>query len=153
MTVRSDEDGFTLIEVTCAVAIVALLAAIMLPIMPRTTSHPQLESYALEIASLLKADRNAAIRLRSDIATRIDVQSRTLRSGARGEIVRVPDDVSVAFVSATTCRRQRSESAIVFLASGMSCGGAIVLTRFGGGFEIRVAWLTGGVEIVPHHAM
>jgi general secretion pathway protein H len=153
MTVRSDEAGFTLIEVTCVVAIVALLAAIMLPIMPRTTSHPQLESYAVEIASLLKADRNAAIRRRSNIATRIDVQSRTLRSGARDEIVRVPDDVLVTFVSATTCRRQRSESAIVFLASGMSCGGAIALTRLGGGYEVRVAWLTGGVEIVPRHAM
>jgi general secretion pathway protein H len=31
----------------------------------------------------------------------------------------------------------------------MSCGGAIALTRLDFGYEIRVNWLTGGVEIVP----
>jgi len=152
MRVRSDEDGFSLLEITCAVAIVALLAAIMLPIMPRRTSHLQLESYAVEIAALLKADRNAAMRHRRDVATKVDVQTRTLRSGAIDRMIHVPDDVSVTFVLANTCRGQRSESAIVFLASGISCGGVITLTRFGSGYEIRVAWLTGGVEIVPQHA-
>jgi general secretion pathway protein H len=38
---------------------------------------------------------------------------------------------------------------IVFFASGMSCGGVIALTRLGVGYQIRVNWLTGGVEIVP----
>ena len=38
---------------------------------------------------------------------------------------------------------------IVFFASGMSCGGVIALTRLGAGYQIRVNWLTGGVEIVP----
>ena len=31
----------------------------------------------------------------------------------------------------------------------MSCGGAIALTRLGIGYEIRINWLTGGVEVVP----
>ena len=34
-------------------------------------------------------------------------------------------------------------STIRFFASGMSCGGAIALTRLGVGYEIRVNWLTG----------
>ena len=38
---------------------------------------------------------------------------------------------------------------IRFFASGMSCGGTIALTRLGVGYEVRVNWLTGGVEIVP----
>jgi general secretion pathway protein H len=31
----------------------------------------------------------------------------------------------------------------------MSCGGTIVLSRLGAVYEIRVNWLTGGIEIVP----
>jgi general secretion pathway protein H len=31
----------------------------------------------------------------------------------------------------------------------MSCGGVIALTRSGVGYEVRVNWLTGGIEIVP----
>jgi general secretion pathway protein H len=42
--------------------------------------------------------------------------------------------------------------AIQFLPSGMSCGGTIFLSRLGTTLEIRVAWLTGAVEIVPSDA-
>jgi general secretion pathway protein H len=42
--------------------------------------------------------------------------------------------------------------AIQFLPSGMSCGGTIFLSRLGTTLEVRVAWLTGGVEIVPSNA-
>ena len=34
----------------------------------------------------------------------------------------------------------------------MSCGGVIALARPGMGYEVRVNWLTGGVEIVPQEA-
>jgi general secretion pathway protein H len=30
----------------------------------------------------------------------------------------------------------------------MSCGGVVKLTRLGAGYEVRVNWLTGGVEVV-----
>jgi general secretion pathway protein H len=149
---RSKNDGFTLLEVTCVLAIVALLAAILLPAIPRATSRPQLESYAVEIAAMLKADRFAAIRRRIDIATSVDARSRTLRSGTTGQTIHVPQDVDMTLVSATSCQQQSARAAIVFLASGMSCGGSVTLTRFGSGYEVRVNWLTGAVEIVPRHA-
>jgi general secretion pathway protein H len=31
----------------------------------------------------------------------------------------------------------------------MSCGGVVRLTRLGAGYEVRVNWLTGGVDVVP----
>ena len=31
----------------------------------------------------------------------------------------------------------------------MSCGGVITLSRLGIGYEVRVNWLTGGVELLP----
>ena len=54
------EDGFTLLEVVCVVAIISLVAAIILPAIPRGTPRARIEAYALETASLLKADRFAA---------------------------------------------------------------------------------------------
>jgi general secretion pathway protein H len=35
----------------------------------------------------------------------------------------------------------------------MSCGGTIALSRSGVGYQIRVNWLTGGVEVVPVNAL
>src|SRR4030067_181486 len=45
------EGGFTLIEVVCVLAIIALVAAILLPEIPRGTSRSRLQAYALEIAT------------------------------------------------------------------------------------------------------
>jgi len=146
------EGGFTLIEVVCVLAIIAMLAAILLPEIPRGTSRPRLEAYALEIASVLAADRNAAIRHRGAVATEVDAADRSVRSGASSRTIRVPIDVQFDAALASRCNQRESGSIIVFFASGMSCGGVIALTRLGIGYQIRVNWLTGGVEIVPLNA-
>jgi len=143
------EDGFTLLEIVCAVAILAILAAILLPAFPHGTSRARLESYAVDTAALLKADRNAAIRRRMQVATEINAVTRTIRSGATGRVVVVPDDVGFNAVLANRCNQRAAGPTIRFFASGMSCGGAIALTRLGNGYEIRVNWLTGGVEVAP----
>src|SRR4029077_5883294 len=44
------EDGFTLLEMVCILAIIAMLAAVLLPNIPRDTSRPRLEAYAVETA-------------------------------------------------------------------------------------------------------
>jgi general secretion pathway protein H len=143
------EAAFTLLEVVCIVAILAILAAILLPAIPRGTSRARLESYAIETATLLKADRNAAMRRRVQIATQIDAITKTVRSGASGRIVRVPNDVGFDAVLAARCNQRPAGPTIRFFATGMSCGGVIALTRLGAGYEIRVNWLTGGIEVAP----
>jgi general secretion pathway protein H len=147
------EGGFTLIEIVCVLAIIALLAAILLPEIPHGTSRSRLEAYALEIATVLKTDRNAAIRQRVVTATEVDAASRSVRSGASGRAVRVPSDVQFDAAIASRCNQREAGSTIVFFASGMSCGGVIALTRLGVSYQIRVNWLTGGVEIVPLNAL
>jgi len=133
----------------CVLAIVALLAAISLPGLPMATSRPRLEAYAVEVAALLKADRNAALRRRSAVEAVVDAPGRTIRSGSSVHVVRVPDDVAFDALLPQRCNDRPALSTISFFATGMSCGGTIRLTRLGSGFEVRVNWLTGGVEIVP----
>jgi general secretion pathway protein H len=142
------ERGFTLLEMVCVLAIIALLAAVLLPSLPHETSRSRLQAYALQTASLLKADRNAAIRRQIDIATLVDAGTRLIRSGATSDMIRIPDDVHFDALLPQTCNRQAALSTISFFANGMSCGGTIALTRFDAGFEIRVNWLTGRIEIV-----
>ncbi len=125
-----------------------MLAAVLLPRVPLGTSRPRLEAYAIETASLLKADRNAAIRRRAMIAAEVNAMSRVIRSGASGRTVRIPDDVVFQALLPQRCNQRPARSTISFFASGSSCGGAIVLTRHGVGYEVRVNWLTGGVEVV-----
>ncbi|QPF93860.1 prepilin-type N-terminal cleavage/methylation domain-containing protein [Bradyrhizobium commune] len=143
------ERGFALIEILCVLAIIALLAAIILPAIPRSTTRAKLESYAVETATLLKADRNSALRRQVWVATQVDAEARSIRSGVTGQTIRLPRDVVVQATLASRCADRRTGRSIDFFPSGMSCGGVIALARPGMGYEVRVNWLTGGVEIVP----
>src|SRR5437879_13725091 len=89
----ASERGFTLLEMVCVIALVAMVATVLLPFVPRNTSKARLQAYALEAASLLKADRNAAIRRGVDVSTLVDAPSRAMRSGATAQLIRIPDDV------------------------------------------------------------
>ena len=148
----TSEAGFTLLEVVCVVAIISIFAAIIVPAIPRGTSRARVEAFALETASLLRADRNAAIRRRTEVAAVVDAPSRSVHSGASNRMVRLPNDVDVETTLASRCAGRGAGNTINFFESGMSCGGAIVLSRQGTGYEIRVNWLTGGVEIASYRA-
>jgi general secretion pathway protein H len=143
------EDGFTLLEMVCVLAIVGLLAAVLLPSIPRQTSRARLEAYAIEAATLLKADRNAAIRRRLEVTTQVDAGSRSVRSGASGETLRIPEDVRFEALLPQSCNNRLVVATISFFASGMSCGGVIALTHVDTGYEIRINWLTGRIEVAP----
>ena len=144
-----EEAGFTLIETVCSLAIVGLLAALVLPAIPQGTSQARLAGYAVDIAALLKGDRNAAIRNHIAVATTLNAESHTVRSGTRGAAVEIPADVSFEALLAQRCANRPTGSTIEFFPSGASCGGAIAISRHGVGYQIRVNWLTGGVEVVP----
>ena len=146
---RTDaQAGFTLIEVVCVLAIIGLLAALVLPAIPRGTSQERLAGYAVEVAALLKGDRNAAMRSRAQVATSLDAQRRIVISGANASVVEIPADVTFQALLAQRCGDRRVGATIDFFPSGESCGGVIAIARQGVGYEIRVNWLTGGVEVV-----
>jgi general secretion pathway protein H len=131
----------------CVLAIIGLLAAVLLPNIPRQTSRSRLEGYAIEAATLLKEDRNAAIRLRTEVATLVDARQRSVRSGATGATVSVPEDVRFEALLPENCNHRPVMASISFFASGMSCGGAIALTHLDASYEIRINWLTGRIEV------
>src|SRR5258706_6575100 len=50
---RERTSGFTLLEIVAVAAILAMLAAVLLPLAPRGTSRQRLSPFAVETASLL----------------------------------------------------------------------------------------------------
>ena len=140
--------GFTLVEAVCGLAVVALIAAIVLPAIPHGTRRSELSGYAVEIAALLKGDRNAAMRRKAVVTTRLDLERRVVLGGAADARVEIPEDVSFSAVLAERCGGRAVASTIDFFPTGASCGGAIAITRQGFGYQIRVNWLTGAVDVV-----
>jgi general secretion pathway protein H len=149
---RISERGFTLLEMVCVLALIAMMAAVLLPLFPHHTTRARLQAYVLQAAALLKEDRNAAIRRGAGVATLVDAGSRLIRSGSSADMIRIPDDVAFEAILPRTCDHREALSTIRFFPSGMSCGGAVSLARADIGYEIHVNWLTGRVEIVTRNA-
>ena len=143
-----DDAGVTLLEAICVLAIVAMLAMLALPAIPSGTSRPGLEAYALDTAALLKSDRFAAMRGNVQVATTLDSAAQTIRAGASDRAVQIPADVGFDALLPQRCGNRKVEATIDFFPSGMSCGGTIALSRLGVVYQIRVNWLTGGVEVL-----
>ena len=93
------------------------------------------------------------MRRRGVVVAEVDAADRTVRSGSSGRVVRVPDDVVFDALLPERCDGRPALSAISFFATGISCGGTIRLTRMGNWFEVRVNWLTGGVDIVARDTL
>lgn len=146
------ESGFTLLEMVCVLAIISLLAAVLMPLVPHGTSRARLQAYALQAVALLKDDRSAAIRQGVNVATLVDVEKHAIHSGATRHVIRFPDDVRFDALLPKTCARKTSLSTISFFADGMSCGGVLALRRRDEAIEIRVNWLTGRAEVVNRDA-
>ncbi len=143
--------GFTLLEIICVVAIIGMVAAILLPAIPHGTSQPRLKGYAVQIASLLTADRTAAVRRHAVVATDVDALARSVISHASEQAIQLPRDVDMTATLAARCNGRIGGSSIVFFPSGMSCGGIVTIARLGVGYDIHINWLTGGIEIVRRH--
>lgn len=149
----SGEAGFTLLELVCVLALVGLLAAIAMPAFPRGTSPARLEGYGVAVATLLQADRLAAMRSGRPVATELDGNAGVVRSGATARAVRLPPDVRLGAVLATRCAGRSNRSRIEFFPSGMSCGGVVQLVGQARSVQVRVNWLTGGVDLGPAAAL
>ena len=138
--------GFALLEIICVLAVTGFLAAIVLPAFPRHTSRARLQAYAAETAAILKTDRLEARRRNVPVDTMASAPMRQVRSGTGSRVVQFPRDVAVDTLLAANCGGEGS--AIRFYPSGRSCGGTVSLAIPGARYDIRVNWLTGGVEIV-----
>ena len=98
-----------------------------------------------------RSDRNAALRRQRQMATMIDARhaSCSIRRNRPGYTL--PATSPLTRSSLRGAITYLAGSSIAFFPTGMSCGGVVTLSRLGIGYEVRVNWLTGGVEVVPLH--
>jgi len=138
--------GFTLIEMLAVMLIVALMASLVRTITPGT-GRAQLKALTLEIATLLRRERLAAILTGRDRHVSLDGERRVL-VGEAGEAVAVPRDVVVNVLGPDESWYGRL-AVVRFHPDGASSGTVLRLSREGAEYEVRVNWYTGGVAVAP----
>jgi general secretion pathway protein H len=123
-----------------ALAIISLLAVLSLP-SARFWTGPGLQRYEAErIATLLRADRNAALRAGRSSVTILDLARRRMISGESSADITISSALTLA-VQPGDLRR------IEFTADGRSNGGRLLLGTRGNGVGVWINPQTAAVQI------
>lgn len=139
-----DQAGFTLVEVMAVMAIIALMASLVLTMTPGT-GRSGLEALAMQVTTLLRHERLAAILSGHDHAVALDPRQHAL-SGSTGETIVVPQDVEIAMLGIGG-DETGAQSKLQFHPDGASSGAVLRLSGEGARYEIRVNWFTGSVVL------
>jgi len=141
------EAGFTLLEVTAVMLIIALVASLVVTLAPGT-GRAQLKALALETAALLRRERLDAILTGHVRQVSIDAEQRALVGDGRDSVL-IPRDVVLDVLGVDEPWSGRA-SVLRFEPDGASTGAVLTLSRQEAKYEVRVNWYTGIVTVIAH---
>ncbi len=135
---RESRAGFALIEVMLALMLIAVLASLALPGLVRGTGPSTLRIAALQVAAMLREDRNVA--LTTGRFTMTSVGRGEIRSGASRASVEMPVGATAGVLGAAL-------PGIRFFADGRSSGGTIVIASATARAFVAVSPDTGAIDV------
>lgn len=142
----ASQSGFTLIEIIVVLSILALVTALVLPLMSGAEAKEDTRAAAHAIASGLRVTRNLAMMRGRAEAFSVDVTAGAFRAGSAAPR-RVPRGVHIVLITAARERIDDKAGSIRFFPDGTSTGGGIGLSDGASRDAVLVDWLTGRVSI------
>lgn len=141
--------GMTLIELTVALTIAALLAATAVPAVGRALDRARASGGARELVLALKNARQQARTTGDEVLFTLDVATGIYRvAQGRDRALSIAQDATLSLLTAESERLGETTGAIRFLPDGSSSGGTITLTQESRALRIEIDWLTGHVRTV-----
>ena len=145
---RPSPPGFTLVELLVVLALMAIIAAIAIPILGPGVSTSELKSAARKVAAGLRMARDDAVATRSDTRLLIDLEHRTFQIERDSHVYALPRALELKLFTAQNDIISEHAGAIRFYPDGGSTGGRVTLAAGERKFEVDVDWLTGRVAIL-----
>lgn len=137
--------GFTLVELLVAFAILALVVGLAPTAFERMREGAQYRGVVRTMFAQLRSARTQAVTDGREMRFVVDFASR--RYGVEGKLLKpLPDTVQLRATVAGREMDARGQASIRFLPSGGATGGSIEILRAPGvGTRLRVDWLSGRV--------
>ena len=137
-------DGFTLVEVLVAFAVLAALGIVVVPSFHRSGQARMLTD-ARNLAAALRITRAAAIAQNRDMTLLLDAERRTF--GSEAVPAAALDPGTEIGIEVDEPYRSGFVAGIRFLPSGRSTGGRIRLANGASHARLQVIWATGHVLV------
>jgi general secretion pathway protein H len=139
---KRSEDGFTLAEMLVVLAVLAIVLAFSLPMVPGSGTQQKLQATAREITSLMSSARSKAIKTGNPTDVVFDRDKKTWATADNGRVVHVGGNIGVEAVTAAHLIsgqfiRYR------FFPDGGSSGGEVQLSAQDAKATFQLNWLNG----------
>jgi general secretion pathway protein H len=138
--------GFTLVEILIVLGLMALVSAMLVPLLAPSPART-LQTSSSELAQHLRETRRAALSQRRFRSLAIDTEQRRFQVDDGERWRALPDGMTVEVTTARSLLDSASVGRIAFNPDGSSSGGRIVLALDGHARRIDVEWLTGKVRV------
>ena len=146
--VRARAGGVTLLELLIVLMLIALIAAVTIPVFRGGVSTTELKSAAREVAAGLRLARGQAISQRSEAMLELDVAARSFRVLPDPRVHTLPSGIDLKLFTAQRGLVNDQVGAVRFYADGGSNGGRITLAAGERKYDVDVDWLTGRIAIL-----
>ena len=140
--------GVTLLELMIVLVLMALIAAVTIPIFGSGVSTTELRSAARELAAGLRLARGQAIAQRTEATLELDVAGRNFRVPPDPRVHALPTGIDLKLFTAQRDLVSDNVGAIRFYPDGGSNGGRVTLAAGERKYDVDVDWLTGRVVIL-----
>lgn len=145
-TENSHGHGFTLVELLIALALVAVLSAMMAPMLLPSAGRT-LQASGQELAQYLRETRRQARAKRQTHIFTVDTANQRYQREGSERWQDLPDGMTVELTTARSLLDTSSRGRIVFNPDGSSTGGRVELSLNGLAKHIDVEWLTGKIRV------
>jgi len=141
--------GVSLLELLIVLSFMAILAAVVLPLLGGTgVSTGELKSAARQVAAGLRVARSEALATHQETRVVLDLEQRTFRIDRDARVHALPRPIEVKLFTAQSDLVNERVGAIRFFPDGGSNGGRVTLAAGARKYDVDIDWLTGRVAIL-----
>ena len=140
--------GVTLLELLIVLSIMAILAAIVVPIFGGGVSAGELKGATREIAAGLRLARSEALATRKETRVTLDLEARSFQVERDARTHTLPRQIELKLFTAQSDLLSEMVGAIRFFPDGGSNGGRVTLAAGERKYNVDIDWLTGRVAIL-----
>ena len=145
---RGNARGVTLLEMLVVLSIMAVIAAIVVPVFTGGVSGSELKGATREVAAGLRLARSEALATRKETRVTLDLENRSFQVERDPRTHALPKQIELKLFTAQSDLVSDKVGAIRFFPDGGSNGGRVTLAVGERKFNVDVDWLTGRVAIL-----
>jgi len=138
----------TLLELLIVLSIMAIVAAMVMPMLGGGVSSSELRSAARQVASALRMARSEALSTRKETRLVFDLEQHAFQLEREAHSHALPKQAELKLFTAQSDIASEKIGAIRFFPDGGSNGGRLTIAAGERKYEIDVDWLTGRVAIL-----